>query len=375
VGEGFAQPTIGDGGLRKAFTHPAGSADKSSVRRFLPLALVALTGCLNPFRTDSIVRVEGPVDARLEFTPTSNEHPVVEMPLDGGSCAGPKVAVIDVDGILLNTNYTGPYATGDNPIDLFREKLDAAAHSQSIVAVVLRINSPGGSVTASGVMWGELTRFRQASGRPVVGCLMDHGCGGAYYIATACDWIVAHPTTVTGGIGVILNLYNFQGTLNLAKVENLSVKAKDSPKIDLDYRIGVLNEDDKEMLIGMADELHAQFKRVVRTRRPKVKDDATTFDGRVFLARQAKDRDLIDAVGHLPDALAAAKELAGAPAAGAVMLHRRNDVARTPYATTPNVPIQASLLGVSVPAGDRNRLPTFLYLWQPDPSMERLSGK
>ena len=101
---------------------------------------------------------------------------------------------------------------------------------------------------------------------------------------------------------MILNLYNFQGTLNLAKVENLSVKAKDSPKIDLDYRIGVLNEDDKEMLIDMADELHAQFKRVVRTRRPRVKDDATTFDGRVFLARQAKDRGLVDAVGHLPDA-------------------------------------------------------------------------
>jgi protease-4 len=349
------------------------------VRHFLPLALLALTGCLNPFRTDSIVRVDGPVDARLgarlEITPNSNEHPVVEMPLDSNPCTGPTVAVIDVDGILLNTNYTGPYATGDNPIDLFREKLDAAARSPSIVAVVLRINSPGGSVTASEVMWSELVRFRQASGKPVVGCLMDHGCGGAYYLATGCDWIVAHPTTVTGGIGVILNLYNFQGTLNLAKVENLSVKAKDSPKIDLDYRIGVLNEDDKEMLIGMADELHAQFKRVVRTRRPKVKDDATTFDGRVFLARQAKDRGLIDAVGHLPDALAAAKELAGSPAAGAVMLHRRNDVARTAYATTPNVPLQASLLGVSVPAGDRNRLPTFLYLWQPDPSMERLSGK
>ena len=65
----------------------------------------------------------------------------------------------------------------------------------------------------------------------------------------------------------------------LLKVENLSVKAKDSPKIDLDYRIGVLNEDDKDMLIGMADELHAQFKQVVRARRPRVKDEASTFDG------------------------------------------------------------------------------------------------
>jgi protease-4 len=95
----------------------------------------------------------------------------------------------------------------------------------------------------------------------------------------------------------------------------------------------------------------------------------------VFLAKQAQDRGLIDTVGHLPDALAAARTMAGCSTAAAVILHRKGDGARTPYATTPNVPLQASLLGVSVPAGDRNRLPTFLYLWQPDPSLERLSGK
>jgi protease-4 len=313
----------------------------------------------------------------LEIVPNNNDRQVVEMPLEGngGKCgSGPRVAIIDVDGILLNTNYTGPYATGDNPIDLFREKLDAA-RSPGIAAVVLRINSPGGSATAAEVMYSELMRYKRETGKPVVGCLMDLGCGGGYYLATACDHIVAHPTTVVGGIGVILNLYNFQGTLNLAKVENLSIKAKDSPRIDLDYRIGVMNEDDKEILIGMADELHDQFKKVVRERRPKVKDEPATFDGRVFLAKAAKERGLVDDVGHLPDAIAMARGMCDCREAGVVILHRRNDVARTPYATTPNVPLQASLLGVSIPAGDRNRLPTFLYLWQPDPSMERLSGK
>jgi protease-4 len=337
----------------------------------IPLIPLA-AGCLSPLQTQSALRVETPVEVELRIN--HNERRVVAMPLDGYCDKGPAVAVIDVDGLLLNTNLTGPYSTGDNPIDLFREKLDAA-RAPSVVAVVLRINSPGGSVTASEVMWTELLRFKEATRKPVVACLMDFGCGGAYYLATACDLIVAHPTTVTGGIGVILNLFNFQGTLNLAKVENLSVKAKDSPKIDLDYRIGVLNEDDKEMLIGMADELHGQFKRVVRARRPKAKDEASTFDGRVFLAKAALERGLIDQVGHLPDALHAARQMAGCPAAGAVILHRCDDAARTPYATTPNIPLQATLLGVSVPAGDRNRLPTFLYLWQPDPSLERLSGK
>lgn len=348
------------------------------MRSILPLlaAVPFLGGCTLPIQTQSALRFDNTLP--VEFQPNDNAHPVVAMPLDNpdGKCpTGPKVAVIDVDGLLLNTNLTGPYSTGDNPIDLFREKLDAAARSPDVIAVVIRINSPGGSVTASEIMWNELMRFKAACRKPVVGCLMDFGCGGGYYLATACDTIVAHPTTVTGGIGVILNLYNFQGTLNLGKVENLSVKAKDSPKIDLDYRIGVLNEDDKDMLIGMADDLHGQFKRVVKSRRPKVKDEASTFDGRVFLAKQAQERGLIDQVGHLPDALDFARTLAGCPAAAAVILHRKNDAARTPYATTPNVPLQASLLGVSIPAADRNRLPTFLYLWQPDPSLERLSGK
>ena len=210
-------------------------------RVLLILTVSLFCGCYLPVRTDSALHLDQPVG--ISVTPNSNEFAVVEMPLDGSTnCGkGPHVAVIDVDGLLLNTNFAGPYAAGDNPIDLFREKLDAAK-SPSIVAVVLRINSPGGSVTASEVMWSELMRFRECTHKPVVACLMDHGCGGAYYLATGCDLIVAHPTTVTGGIGVILNLYNFSGTLNLAKIENLSVKAKDSPKIDLDYRIGVLND-------------------------------------------------------------------------------------------------------------------------------------
>ncbi len=346
----------------------------NSVRTTLLLATLLAAGCGHAIP----VRLGTDEPLGLELTPNNNQRPIVEMPLEGAGekCGkdGPRIAIIDVDGILLNTNYTGPYATGDNPIDIFREKLDAA-RAPNITAVVLRINSPGGSVTASEVMYSELMRFRAETGKPVVASLLDLTTGGAYYLATACDQIVAHPTTVVGGIGVVLNLYNFQGTLNLAKVENLSIKSKNSPKIDLDYRIGVLNEDDKEMLINMADDLHNQFKKVIRDRRPNVKNETETFDGRVFLPKQAQDRGLIDSIGHLPDVIALARSLGRCAQAGVVILHRRNDVARTPYATTPNVPLQASLLGVSVPAADRNRLPTFLYLWQPDPSMERLAGK
>jgi protease IV len=238
----------------------------------------------------------------------------------------------------------------------------------------VRINSPGGSVTAADMMWRELQSFRQKTGRPVVVCLMDLGCGGAYYLATASDLILAHPTTVTGGIGVVLNLYNLRDTMGAASLIDQSIKA--GANIDLGSSVKPLSPESETMLQEMANELHERFRSVVRARHSAAAPpDAAALDGRVFLASKAVERGLVDRIGYLPDAIAAARELAGKPNAGAVLLHRSGDVARTPFATTPNVPIQAGLFPFSIPGLERSKLPTFLYLWQPDPTLERMSGK
>src|SRR5262245_8149888 len=125
--------------------------------------LIGTGGCLQPVRviTEDHLRFDNPVTA--EFAPTNNAHPIVAMPVEGGATVSrsPHVAIIDVDGLLLNTNLAGPYSSGDNPVDVFREKLDFAAADQHAVAVVVRINSPGGSVTASDIMWRDLQRFRE----------------------------------------------------------------------------------------------------------------------------------------------------------------------------------------------------------------------
>jgi len=190
--------------------------------------LMGMAGCHHPLKlvTEDHLRIDGPISA--EVVPTSNAHPVVAMPVEGetAGCKTPHVAIIDVDGLLLNTNLTGPYSSGDNPVDVFREKLDVAAADPLAVAVVVRINSPGGSVTASDIMWRDLQRFRDKTHRPVVACLMDLGTSGAYYLSTACDVIVAHPTTVTGGIGVVLNLYNLEDAMNILNIVSQSVQGR-----------------------------------------------------------------------------------------------------------------------------------------------------
>jgi protease-4 len=337
--------------------------------------LLLAAGCLRPLRvsTEDSVRIDGPV--AIEVVPSSNDRPIVAMPVEGGpaACQGPHVAIVDVDGLLLNTNLTGPYSSGDNPVDLFREKLNVALADPQAVALVVRINSPGGSVTATDVMWRELERFREKTHRPVVACLMDLGTSGAYYLATASDRIVAHPTTVTGGIGVVLNLYNLEDTMNAFNIVSQSIKA--GAHIDTGTVTAELPAEARAILQGIANEHHERFCAVVRRQRPRVQPDRTTFDGRVFSSSQALKRGLVDQIGYLDDALAAAREMADQPSAGAVILHRHGDTARTPFATTPNVPLQANLFPLSLPGVERSKLPRFLYLWQPDPTLERQSGQ
>jgi protease-4 len=332
--------------------------------------ILPASGCLHPVKlvTDNRVVVEmppvgdgGPVSAT--FTPG---HPL--------PCGTPRIAVVDVDGLLANTDFTGPSSLGENPVALFRERLDAVAADHDVCGVVLRVNSPGGSVTATDIMWHDLTAFRQRTRLPVVACLLDVGAGGGYYLATASDVIVAHPTTVTGGIGVILNLYNLREMM--AQFNILSQEVKSGHLIDMGTPTRNLTEEARHLLQKMADEYHQRFIEVVLHARPKVQaGDRTNFDGRVFLAREAHQRGLIDQVGYLDDAITLAGVLGHHPCAAPVFYRRHNDPGHGLYASTPNTPLQATAWPIAVPGLDRSRLPAFLYLWQPETTLERVSGR
>lgn len=342
------------------------------------ICALALAGCrqTKQLSTDSRITVTGPVTANVsaDMQPGTPE-PLVQMTVQGHGCArsAGKIALVDVDGVMVNANLTGPYSAAENPVALFREKLDAVAADSRICAVVLRINSPGGGVTATDIMWREVQQFRQRTGRPVVACLMDVGTGGAYYLATAADVIYAHPTTVTGGIGVILNLYNMQDAMGQFNVLSQSVKSGEN--IDMGTLSHQLTPEQRAWFQGMTGEFHRRFERIVRQSRARVPaDNPEVFDGRVFTAEQARGLGLIDRIGYLDEAIAAAREEAGLGDACVVMFHRPNDPARTPFAATANVPPFSKPLPVSMPGIERTRLPMFLYMWLPDPTLERITG-
>src|SRR5205085_10593372 len=121
-----------------------------------------------------------------------------------------RVAIVDVDGLILNTPFAGPMSLGENPVALFREKLDAVEADGCVKAVVLRVNSHGGGVAACVAMRRDLERFKARCRKPVVACLLDTAAGGSYYLASAADTVVATEASVTGATGVILNLFNLQ---------------------------------------------------------------------------------------------------------------------------------------------------------------------
>ncbi len=339
---------------------------------FLTGVSLIVAGCkLMPSVT---VNTQGRIQA--DIPPVLDRGPMLRMPVDGAKFDpdAPTIALIDVDGLLLNFNFTGFGTFAENPVSLFREKLDAAASDNCVRGVVLRINTPGGGVTATDVMWHELQNFRARTGLPVVACLMDTAAGGGYYLASGTDHIVAHPTSVTGGIGVILNLYNLEDTMLQFNISERFVRSGEN--IDLGSPTKPMTEEDRQLLQSMADEFHARFRHVVTTGRPALSGAAEElFDGRVFTAHQAVQAGLIDQVGYLDDAVATAKASAGITHARVVLYHRCGDRARTPYAMTPNTPLQGLLMPFSIPGLDRSRMPTFLYLWQADPAVERYSGR
>ncbi|MFO0822240.1 MAG: signal peptide peptidase SppA [Gemmataceae bacterium] len=293
-----------------------------------------------------------------------------------GAAGNGRVAIIDVDGLLLNHPFVGPLSVGENPVALFREKLDAVECDRCVRAVVLRINSPGGGVAACTAMRHDLERFRERTKLPVVACLMDLGTGGAYYLASPADVVVAGSATVTGGLGVILNLFNLKDLMAQFNVIPQSVKAGEL--VDIGSSARPLKPAEQELLQTMADELHKQLIADVSRSRPRL-DARTVFDGRIFTGKQAVERGLVDQLGNLDDAIQAAAALANPGATcvrpEVVLYRRNNDPATTIYAVTANIPLQGAGILPSLPGLDRSKLPTFLSIWQPELTIEKLGGK
>ena len=315
-------------------------------------------------------------DVEVKLPSATDPGEIIATVVRAGQSQSPcaRIALVDVDGLLLYQNYGSLAAVGDNPLAGFRDKLEAAARDPQVVAVLLRVNSPGGSVTACDIMAEELRQFRAETHKPVVACLMDVATSGAYYVAAGSDQIVAHPTALTGGLGVVFNHFNLEDAM--AQLNVVSDPVKSGENIDMGTVTRVLDDNMRPLLQKMADSYREHLERKIKERRTTMtaQDQQTLKDGRIVVASEGLALHLVDRLGYLHDAIALAEQISGVSNAEVVLLHRSGYPAHSLYAITPSPAPLTESLPFSYPGLDRTKLPSFLYLWQPDPTLPRLGS-
>jgi len=280
-----------------------------------------------------------------------------------GAFAGDKIAIVDVDGIILNGPQPRLIGEGEHPVSLLTEELDKARRDPRVKGVILRINSPGGSVTASDLMHDEIRRFR-VSGKPIAAVMMDVAASGGYYIACACDEIVAQRTTVTGSIGVIMQLFDLEGTLH--KIGVTSNTLTSGPHKDTGSPFRAMREEERALFQAVVNDFYERFIEVVDEGRPSLNQAQVRAlaDGRIYTAQQALEAGLIDRIATLRDSIVAMKERVGSSAVRVVVYHRPQDYRPTYYSKAPgDDSLTVNLLNIQEPSTWRT--PRFLYLWMP----------
>jgi protease-4 len=275
-----------------------------------------------------------------------------------------KIALIDVEGMILNAKTSSLLmGDGENPMALFRERLDQAAEDKRVKAVVIRINSPGGAVTASDIMYQDLVRFRHKTQKPVVACMMDVCASGGYYLAMGCDCVIAHPSTVTGSIGVIMSLYNASGLAHLLGIKSEPIKS--GPNKDLGNPLRDMTEQERAILQMMVNSFYDQFVHVVCEGRHLPEERVRELaDGRIYTGLDAARLGLVDRVGYLDDALDVARDLAHICDAKVVAYDRCGGYRGSIYAAMPHIPSELKIK-LDVPGVTGTTGAGFLYLWEP----------
>ncbi len=221
---------------------------------------------------------------------------------------GDKVGVITISGVITTAGEEFAFGGSVPGARQYMAQIRAAAKDESIKAVVIRINSPGGGPAASQEIHGEIIKL--ADEKPVVVSMGEVAASGGYYVAVAGDKIYANPATLTGSIGVIMQTVQYQDMLDKIGVEMGAITT--GPFKDTGSPVRPMREDERAMLDGMLNSIYEQFVRDVAAGRDMdEKDVRKVADGRVLTGEQALEAGLVDELGNYYDAIASAAEMAG----------------------------------------------------------------
>ncbi len=268
-----------------------------------------------------------------------------------------KIVLMDITGVITSEANRSSFGGTKEPGMLaeMREVLDRARKDRNVKAVVLRINSPGGWVTASDTLYHELKKFKNETGVKVIAHILDAGTSGAYYAALSADRITAQPTSITGSIGVIMLRIDATGLMQKIGVQTLEISSGEQKGMGSPFR--PISAEEKEIFQSMIDSLYGRFVGVVADERKMAPERVRQLaDGRVYTSQEAKDAGLIDDIGYLEDAFTQARKLANLERAKVVTYLRPGEYRSNIYS------MNLININLSDLAGPGVR---FTYLWWP----------
>jgi len=215
------------------------------------------------------------------------------------------VAIIPIFGAIYQTDSSKVWERGSQQI---ARRIKAAAAKKEVKAILLDINTPGGSVGAVQEIYSAIMRAKAETGKPFVARFGDVSASGGYYVASACDSIIAEPGTITGSIGVIFSASSFAGLMNKVGWRNEVIKSGKFKDIGSPMRD--MTPEERKLLQGLIDDSYDQFVTAVSAgRKMPLAEVKTLADGRIYTGRQALGNKLVDKLGDLQDALDLAGEM------------------------------------------------------------------
>jgi protease-4 len=320
---------------------------KSRLILLLALAL-AQSGCL----------LYSPIDLGALAGPGELRETVVR------GTSGPKIAMLDISGVIAESQERSPFGFGERPgmVAETKNALERAADDHDVAALLLRIDSPGGSVSASDTLYHEVAAWKAKTKKPVFAFINGLGASGAYYLAMAADRVIAHPAAVTGSIGVIMPGISFEGLMTKYGVADQTIVS--GPFKDTGSMFRDMRSDERAQLQSVINDLYGRFTEIVAKGRPNL-DPARVralADGRVYSSQQALAAGLVDELGYLEDAITGLEQRAGIQESRVVVYHRANQTRENIYSRAPTAAAQTSELSL-VPLRLRELAPGFYYLW------------
>jgi protease-4 len=323
------------------------------MRRSLPIiavfVILYLIGCQAP---------------KIRLFP-SHADPLQEFTLQGKEKG--KGLVISVRGMISDAPKKQFIRTRPSMVQEIVSQLRKAEDDPEVKAVLLKIDSPGGSVIASDLIYNEIMAFKQRKEAKVVVAMMGVAASGGYYISLPADFILAHPTTVTGSIGVLFLRPDLTGLMEKIGVDvNVSKTGKNK---DMGSPFRQATEEEQKITQDLIDQLADRFlDRIAEHRKLDPKNLKEISSARIYLAHDALNLGLVDRIGYLDEAVSKAKKLAELPEDAKVVVYRRTKYPDDNLYNTATSRYEGSglsIISLDLPGSLAPLQTGFYYLWHP----------